>query len=52
VPIGGSEELIDALRSLGNDVRFTVLPGRDHDILDAYKNQKLFMHGSWNRCEY
>jgi predicted esterase len=42
VPIGGSEELIGALRSLGNDVRFTVLPGRDHDILDAYKNQELY----------
>ena len=42
VPMGGSEELIDALRSLGNDVRFTVLSGRDHDILDAYKNQELY----------
>ena len=41
VLIGGSEELIDALRSLDNDVRLTVLPGRDHDILDAYKNQEL-----------
>jgi predicted peptidase len=42
VPIAGSKELIDALRSLGNDVRFTVLPGRDHDILDVYKNQALY----------
>ncbi|MBV9874733.1 MAG: prolyl oligopeptidase family serine peptidase [Verrucomicrobia bacterium] len=42
VPIGGDEELIDALKSLGNDARFTVLPGRDHNILDAYKNQELY----------
>ena len=42
VPIGGAQELIDALKSLGNDARFTVLPGRDHDILDAYKNQDLY----------
>src|SRR5258708_8003025 len=30
-----------AKSGLGNDVRFTVLPGRDHDILDVYKNQEL-----------
>jgi predicted esterase len=29
VPIGGTQDLIDALRALGNNVRFTVLPGRD-----------------------
>ena len=42
MPIGGDEELIDALKSLGNDARFTVLPGRDHNILDAYENQELY----------
>jgi predicted peptidase len=44
VPIGGTNDLIDALRSLGNDVRFTVLPGRDHGILDVYENEELY---SW-----
>jgi len=44
VPIGGDQELIDALKALGNTVRFTVLPGRDHDILDVYENQELY---SW-----
>ena len=44
VPIGGTKDLIDALRSLGNDVRFTLLPGRDHGILDVYENEELY---SW-----
>ena len=44
VPIAGTRELIDALRRLGNDVRFTVLPGRDHGILDTYENEELY---SW-----
>jgi predicted peptidase len=42
VPIGGSEELIDALSSLGNNVPVTILPDRDHDVLDTYKNQELY----------
>jgi predicted peptidase len=44
VPIGGDQELLEALKALGNVVRFTVLPGRDHDILDVYENQELY---SW-----
>jgi predicted peptidase len=44
VPIGEDQDLIDALHRLGNDVRFTVLPGRDHGILDTYENDKLY---SW-----
>ena len=36
--------LIDALRALGNQVRFTVLPGRDHFILDMYEKEELY---SW-----
>ena len=44
VPIGGDQELIDALKTLGNNVRFTVLPDRDHDILDVYENRELY---SW-----
>jgi predicted esterase len=43
-PIGGHKELIDALRALGNQVRFTVLPGRDHFILDTYEKEELY---SW-----
>jgi predicted peptidase len=41
-PIGGDQDLIDALRALGNNVRFTVLPGRDHGILDTYENEELY----------
>lgn len=44
VPIAGTKDLIDALHALGNDVRFTVLPGRDHAILDTYENEELY---SW-----
>ena len=43
-PIGGHKELIDALRALGNQVRFTALPGRDHFILDTYEKEELY---SW-----
>ena len=38
------QDLIDALRALGNNVRFTVLPGRDHGILDTYEDGELY---SW-----
>jgi predicted esterase len=44
VPIAGVQDLIDALRALGNNVRFTVLPGRNHGILDTYENDELY---SW-----
>jgi predicted peptidase len=44
VPLAGVQDLIDALRALGNNVRFTVLPGRDHGILDTYENDELY---SW-----
>jgi predicted peptidase len=44
VPIDGPEELINALKALGNDVRFTLLADRDHYILDVYENQELY---SW-----
>jgi predicted peptidase len=43
-PLGGHKDLIDALRALGNQVRFTVLPGRDHFILDTYEKEELY---SW-----
>ena len=44
VPVSDTQGLIDTLRALGNEVRFTVLPNRDHYILDAYENQELY---SW-----
>jgi predicted peptidase len=44
VPIAGTQELIDTLHALGNNVRFTILPGRDHGILDTYEKDELY---SW-----
>jgi predicted peptidase len=44
VPIAETEDLINALKSIGNDVRFSVLPDRDHYILDVCENQELY---SW-----
>jgi predicted esterase len=44
VPVSDTQDLIDTLRALGNEVRSTVLPNRDHYILDAYENQELY---SW-----
>jgi predicted peptidase len=44
VPVSDTQDLIDRLRALGNEVRFTVLPNRDHYILDTYDNQELY---SW-----
>jgi predicted peptidase len=44
VPIAGTQDLIAALHALGNHARFTVLPGRDHGILDVYENEELY---SW-----
>jgi predicted peptidase len=41
-PIRDTQELVDALKALGNNVRFTVLPNRDHYILDTYENQELY----------
>jgi len=43
-PIGGDQDLIDALHRLGSNARFTVLSGRDHGILDTYENEELY---SW-----
>ena len=44
VPFSDTQDLIDRLRALGNEVRFTVLSNRDHYILDAYEDQELY---SW-----
>jgi hypothetical protein len=34
--------MVKALKAVGNDVRFSVLPDRGHDILDVYENQELY----------
>ncbi len=44
VPVSDTQDLVHALTALGNDVRLTILPNRDHYILDAYENQELY---SW-----
>jgi predicted esterase len=41
-PISEAEEMVKALKAVGNDVRFSVLPDRDHYILDVYENQELY----------
>jgi len=44
-PISDTVELVNALKDAGNaDVRFTILPDRDHFILDEYENRALY---SW-----
>src|SRR5260370_41501646 len=43
-PISETEEIVKALKAVGNNVRFSVLPDRGHDILDIYENQELY---SW-----
>jgi predicted peptidase len=42
--ISETEEMVKALKAVGNNVRFNVLPDRGHDILDVYENQELY---SW-----
>jgi predicted peptidase len=43
VPLKESREMVDALRKEGAaDLTFTVLPGRGHDILDAFENRELY----------
>jgi len=42
VPISDTEEMVQALRAEGNDPKFTVLPGRGHDIADVYNRPDLY----------
>jgi predicted esterase len=44
VPVSDTQDLIHALTDRGNDVRLTILPNRDHYILDVYEDQDLY---SW-----
>jgi predicted peptidase len=41
-PIKDSIDLVKALRSIGNDVQFTILPGRGHDITDVWDRADLY----------
>jgi predicted peptidase len=42
VPVGESESMVNALKSVGGNVKFTMLPDRDHFILDAYEDRQLY----------
>ena len=43
VPFKKSEEMVEALKKVGNDVRFTAYPNTDHNSWTAtYNNPKLF----------
>lgn len=42
VPVAGSRLIVDALRELGSDVRYTELPGTGHNVWDpAYRSPGL-----------
>ncbi|WP_247237877.1 alpha/beta fold hydrolase [Telluribacter sp. SYSU D00476] len=41
-PISNTEVLVNRLKTLGGNVRFTVLPEADHFILDQYDNKALY----------
>lgn len=41
-PIGDSEDMIKALQAVGNNAKFTVMPGRGHDIVDVYDRPDLY----------
>jgi len=42
VPLSDSEDMVRALRAVGNDAKFTILPGRGHDIADVYDLPELY----------
>lgn len=35
-------ELVKAIKADGGDIKFSLLPGRDHFILDIYENEELY----------
>jgi predicted peptidase len=41
-PISNSEVLVNRVKALGGNVRFTVLPEADHFILDRYEDKALY----------
>lgn len=43
VPLERSQEMIDAVRKMGNDAKFTIYPEADHDSwTETYNNPELF----------
>lgn len=42
VPLNQSQSLVDALKAVGGDVKFSVLADRDHFILDVYEDKQLY----------
>jgi predicted peptidase len=42
VPLSESEQMVNALKAVGNNVKFTIYPERDHFILDTYENKDLY----------
>ncbi len=43
VPLAKAQQVVDALKAAGNDVRFTVLPGHDHDTwTDTYSDPAFY----------
>jgi predicted peptidase len=42
VPLSESEGLVKAIKAAGGDVKLTLLPDRDHFILDMYENKLLY----------
>ncbi len=42
VPLSESEQMVNALKAIGNNAKFTIYPDRDHFILDTYENKDLY----------
>ncbi len=43
VSVGQDQQVVDALREAGVDVRFTVLEGHDHDVwTDTYSDRAIY----------
>jgi predicted peptidase len=42
VPLSSSDDMIKALHAIGNNARFTILPGRGHDIADVFDRPDLY----------
>jgi predicted peptidase len=43
IPLAESQRMVDALKAAGNnEVKFTILPDRDHYILDTYEKKELY----------
>ena len=42
VPLSESEQMVNALKAVGDNVKFTIYPDRDHFILDTYENKDLY----------